>query len=1012
MLPLLVALASLQEPVAADLSAPVLRPGETLEGQITDDEPAVRSAGLDTPTFSGEPVLGRTIRVEVDESGPCYIELRAYTFDPYLVLRSAQGEVLAEDDDGLLERHARISATLLAGTAYELQVCAPFGDRGPFELRMVAGIPPSRSKAERERRKVGETRKRVRALESAGPSARVSLAAALTDLGAQLEIRGAYDAAGACHERAIAICEDELGRDHWSTLACVNNLAVLLENQGFFDQARPLLERCLHVLEAELGPDHVRTAVAANNLGTNLQKQAQYEEARELFERALAVFRAELGDTNASTESVTNNLAVVARSSGRAEEALRLQLRALEIGERTSGEDDPDTARSRINLASQLKQLGRLDEAALQNERAISTLAAYYGHDHPSVARALHNLAGVRHLQGQSDEAVDLLEQALELRERVLGIENWETLWTLNNLASVLFDRGQTKPAWDVVSRAAPARSEFLRRTLATQSEQENHRYLARVRQQLELSLTLSAAVGEEAAVEAYETVLEWKGQVTRLAAQGPALRSERIGREEQEIVASLRAVQQRMSAAISGRASSGEDLDELCRIRNDLELRWRRLASRGRVERPTFRDVLSRLPPRSAAIDFLVSRPYVPPARDQRGAGQWDRPHVTAWISRPGVDRPRRVELGPLAELEHTASAFLHAIAAGAPAAPSRGIGVTAGSGAESAERLRALLWDPLAPHLQQAEVVFVCPDSVLGCIPFEVLPRSGGGLLIEQTAFVYLAALVDLPEGPPPAPAIGDLLCMGGVDFGGQPTARATGLSAVLDGTWSNLPHTLREVESILALHAAVLGDAHGRLVLAGDVASEGRLVRELQRHAVVHLATHGFFQPSALRSSWSGALEAEPDAALQLAGRHPGLLSGLVCSAPGSADRRDLDDGYLTAEEVGWLDLSGVDLVVLSACETGLGRPAAGEGLIGLRRAFHTAGSNTIVSSLWNVPDESTAELMRDFYSNLWVTKMGRLEALRQAQLKMLNRNRADRGDPLPMTWGAFVLSGEWR
>jgi CHAT domain-containing protein len=120
----------------------------------------------------------------------------------------------------------------------------------------------------------------------------------------------------------------------------------------------------------------------------------------------------------------------------------------------------------------------------------------------------------------------------------------------------------------------------------------------------------------------------------------------------------------------------------------------------------------------------------------------------------------------------------------------------------------------------------------------------------------------------------------------------------------------------------------------------------------------------------------------------------------------------DGLLTAEEVSWLDLSGVELVVLSACETGLGRAQSGEGLIGLRRAFRTAGAKTVISSLWSVQDESTARLMESFYRNLWDAGMDRIEALRQAQLSMLRRHREQHGDPLPATWGAFVLSGEWR
>ena len=157
--------------------------------------------------------------------------------------------------------------------------------------------------------------------------------------------------------------------------------------------------------------------------------------------------------------------------------------------------------------------------------------------------------------------------------------------------------------------------------------------------------------------------------------------------------------------------------------------------------------------------------------------------------------------------------------------------------------------------------------------------------------------------------------------------------------------------------------------------------------------------------------------------ISGYHPGLLSGLAL-AGANAPQED-DDGILTAEEVATLNLSRADLVVLSACETGLGKTAGGEGLLGLQRAFHGAGARTVVASLWKVDDVATRDLMERFYENLWSKDMGKLEALCEAQLWML-RERGSRGlKPLegdgaaanhqrlpPYYWAAFILSGDWR
>ena len=134
---------------------------------------------------------------------------------------------------------------------------------------------------------------------------------------------------------------------------------------------------------------------------------------------------------------------------------------------------------------------------------------------------------------------------------------------------------------------------------------------------------------------------------------------------------------------------------------------------------------------------------------------------------------------------------------------------------------------------------------------------------------------------------------------------------------------------------------------------------------------------------------------------------------------------DDGILTALGVMDLDLRGVDLAVLSACETGLGETAGGEGLLGLQRAFQVAGARSTVASLWKVDDEQTRKLMERFYENLWSKKLPTGEALREAQLWVMregpkrgldfDEEKNDRPPPPcapPYYWAAFVLSGDWR
>ena len=168
----------------------------------------------------------------------------------------------------------------------------------------------------------------------------------------------------------------------------------------------------------------------------------------------------------------------------------------------------------------------------------------------------------------------------------------------------------------------------------------------------------------------------------------------------------------------------------------------------------------------------------------------------------------------------------------------------------------------------------------------------------------------------------------------------------------------------------------------------------------------------------------------------GRNPLALSGIVLSGANQGALRDRgrvpldDDSVLTGEEVVQLDLSETELVVLSACETGLGDTAGGEGVFGLQRSFEMAGASTCVASLWQVPDRATQLLMSRFYENLWNKQMSKLEALREAQLWLRREATTNpeivRGDRTlvadsqlatsgrlpPFYWAAFSLSGDWR
>jgi CHAT domain-containing protein len=238
-----------------------------------------------------------------------------------------------------------------------------------------------------------------------------------------------------------------------------------------------------------------------------------------------------------------------------------------------------------------------------------------------------------------------------------------------------------------------------------------------------------------------------------------------------------------------------------------------------------------------------------------------------------------------------------------------------------------------------------------------------------------------------------------------------------------FKRLPGFAKEAEAIMWAWQSARPEDKPEL-LTGSAASEERLA-DLKRPRVLYLITHGFFLPDLqlldkdrerlmrdfeLVSTGSGITR------LPAFREDPRLRSGLALAGANKWKERSyhgLSDGLLTALEVENLDLWGTELVVLSACETGLGEVQVGEGVLGLRRAFQNAGAKTVLASLWKVPDKETEQLMTKFFQS-WLKGTPKAQALREAQLGLIAELRKDpdpkRRTAPPLLWAGFICHGQ--
>lgn len=329
-----------------------------------------------------------------------------------------------------------------------------------------------------------------------------------------------------------------------------------------------------------------------------------------------------------------------------------------------------------------------------------------------------------------------------------------------------------------------------------------------------------------------------------------------------------------------------------------------------------------------------------------------------------------------------------------------------------ESGIALRKAVFDPLVKNIGDCQHIFISPDGDLTRLPFEILPTDDGQQLIDNYSISYLSSGKDILRfGFKTDRQATDAIVIADPDFDyglGQH-------SSAIDKELNSSGRQSRDLDLEKLEFKRLDGTRQEGIEIASLLGVEPWLAKEAVKEKlesitsplILHIATHGFFvedQPETFHQEQLLSARKLPITKQE----NPLLRSGLALAGANWKNKQfrppsEVGNGILTAEEVSNLDLSETELVVLSACETGLGDVQTGEGVFGLRRAFVLAGAKTLVMSLWKVPDQQTQELMTEFYRRLFWGE-GRGEALRNVQLEMRKKY------PDPYYWGAFICQGE--
>jgi CHAT domain-containing protein/tetratricopeptide (TPR) repeat protein len=878
-------------------------------------------------------------------------------------------------------------------------------------------------------------------------------AACLNNLAVWYQTMGHYAAAELLLRQALEIRRETCGEQHPSLCRILNNLAELYRLMGDYTASEPLYRQALGIrrkaLERALRKGRPtfsegrEFAQSLNCLAGFYRVTGDYAAAESLLRQALQIRRL-IGEKHPSYAVTLSNLAGLYEALADYARAEPLYQQALEAARTSLGEKHPHVATILSNLAGLHRLRGDYAAAEPLYRQAMEVNCKTFGRftcHHPNFASSLSNLASLYEEMGDYAAAEPLLRQALEIRREALGDQHPDYAVSLYSLAMLLVSKGDASAALPLMEQGAAIDDRMLGQVFSISSESQRMAFLGMIRVNLDLFLSLARRHFEaspEAARTAFEKVLRRKAiGAEALAIQRDALLSGDYPALEQRL-RELSALRMKIARATM------EGLG-----RRDKAVRWRRLLDRWTARREELEAELARhipeinvgrklraadrravvfaLPEDGALVEFVRFHVFDFFAVPARGEDTWRPPCYLAFVVRANEpDDVQMVDLGP-AELIDRLIADFRALIANDPDGRTgrdmvkRWTEPAAGVPGNAGESLREAVFDRLVPALGGRGRLLIAPDGDLTRLPFEVLPTTDGRRLIDDHQISYLSCGRDVlrfgfaPSRRPTEPLI---LADPDFDLGREETAplgpplgtpgrhsRDIGQSSF---EFDRLPGTRTEGERIADLLAA-------RLWVAGE-ALEGRLRAECRSPCVLHLATHGFFLEDqelrhAERMIDSGILSESQGGSERLSGplpENPMLRSGLALAGANTwlkagTPPAEAEDGLLTAEDVSSLDLLATELVVLSACETGLGQVHVGEGVFGLRRAFVLAGAKTLVMSLWKVPDEPTRELMEDFYGRLLAGE-GRAEALRLAQLAMKARY------PDPFYWGAFICQGD--
>ena len=828
---------------------------------------------------------------------------------------------------------------------------------------------------------------------------------------------GNYRQAEDMLKKSLAINKEIIGDKVSGYATGLNGLANLYADIGLFTEAETLYKQVIEIYKTQLGEAHPYYATALANLGALFYQMGRYEQAETFYNKALELERKHFGANHIEAATTLYYMAILYRDMIKLDASEHYFKQAMDIQEKQIGITHPDYIKSLMGLGETYVKAGKLKEGIALYNRSMPYFRTSDGQGSANYAKFINNLAALNKIIGDYATAERLYLEALSIQEARWGKDGSEYLRTLNNLSELYITTGQYAKAEPILKTVMNAYLKDFQHNFPAMSEREKSQFYKTVSLQFDAFNSfalLRKNQNPNVLGDMYNHQLATKGMLINGSVQ---LKNQILKSKDAALISLYKAwIQKKEQIARASKLSLAEKLSRNISVENleneanelerNLSLASQKFKNNGQDARFTWQDVQSKLKKNEAAVEIIRFKKY-----NSKLTVFTDTVYFAALIvTSETKTNPVLVLLDNGNELESKYVKYY------------RNVIQQQKSGLEMEDKFSyAQFWQRIGAQLPTIKKVYMSVDGVYNQINLNTLvnPQTGQYLMdeIDIEIMTNTSDLLKVKSRQNQKPKKPTASLIGFPNYNLSQAERETEITklnipseqnststvAVRSiesmNTINELPGTRIEVEGIDEL----LSNKNWEVTtLLNNLALE-ETVKSLESPTLFHIATHGFFEADIDNTSGANTLKYE-----NVLFRSGLLLAGSAETLYKKRNSLDVgiettDDGVLTAYEAMNLNLEHTELVVLSACETGLGEVTNGEGVYGLQRAFKVAGAEALIFSLWKVDDAATQKLMTSFYT-YWLAGGNKREAFAKAQVAIRQEF------PLPYFWGAFVLIGE--